>query len=233
MERKRLSFMDEEQGEAVSRRKPPCQGLDTCLQRPIVIASVILVLILLCGSGVWVFAARFLQEFENIADVFEYFKGIHNEHLPDQSETNIVSTRGFLGGLFPQVAAATTSTTATNRKSVSSMISQIDGYYLIGRDNDTTYVQKSCPSSEQCKKIRFNDMQQKEIAGFLGTCIGQQRCNTKNVTVNNGLCVVCHYVVHMKLSPFSICVDFHGFLNSGLISSYIFYSDVLHALYRL
>lgn len=224
MEKKRLSFIDEEKGEKLTRKTSFCESADNCVQRPIVIAIFIAVLIFVFGAGAWIFGGRLLQELENYVDVFEYFQYRHNGNLP--------SGRGFFGGLFPQVAAATTTTTTltttSSSKPLNTVRSQIDGYYFIGRENNATYIQKSC---ENCKKIRFNDTQQKEIASFLATCFFHQRCNTNNVTVTKGLCLVCDSVVHLKLSPFSFCVDFHGFLNAGLISSYILYSDLLHALY--
>ena len=111
----------------------------------------------------------------------------------------------------------------------STTITQIDGYYTIAKEQSYVYIQKRCNG---CPKLYFNQTQLLEIKRFLGSCFHETKCDTRGFTTNNLYCIVCNPSLKMTLSSLSFCVDFNGNLNCAFQGSYVFYSDLLYALYK-
>ena len=108
-------------------------------------------------------------------------------------------------------------------------ITQIDGYYTIAKEQSYVYIQKRCNG---CPKLYFNESQFLEIKRFLGSCFHETKCDTRGFATNNLYCIVCNPSLKMTLSSLSFCVDFNGNLNCAFQGSYIFYSDLLYAMYK-
>ena len=212
--------MCEEQDESATRASQPCQSVDACLRRPIVIGVLTLVSIILFVAGVWIFAGRFLQQFENISRVYEYFKERDNERMPSQPQNGKSATKGVLDLIFPSMVDAAD----TESSQTSLVTSQIDGHYTVARENGYVSLKKMC---ETCAKIVFNTSQLEEIVDFLRPCFDKGQCDTQNYTTSRGYCLVCDPMVHMALSPLNVCLDFNGYVNSAFIGSYVLYANVL------
>ena len=107
-------------------------------------------------------------------------------------------------------------------------ITQIDGYYTVKRERDYVTVQKRC---DDCVKLYFNKTQLLEITKFLHSCFFEGKCDPTGFTENRIYCLVCNPSISLRYSGLTFCIDFNQNLNCGFIGSYIFYSDLLYALY--
>ena len=167
--------------------------------------------------------------------------GKENAATTTQTPTTTITQKhnSSIGKESVATTTQTPTTTITNMRSSSigkesaaentTTISQIDGYYTIKKERDYVSVQKRC---HNCVKLYFNKTQLLEITRFLHGCFFEGKCDPTGFTQNPIYCLVCNPSISLRYSGLTFCIDFNQNLNSAFIGSYVFYSDLLYALYK-